>query len=206
MTGTGRRAVDQHKDDTGSRIGMWLFLFTEVLLFGGLFLLYAVFRSKNSGDFHAAAEDLNRAAGAVNTVVLLTSSLAMALAIAAIRQGKKQASIIFQVITILLGLVFLVIKYYEWSMKIGHGIYPDSPALLALPRGEILFYGLYFVMTGLHGLHVVIGLGVLGFMLRSTAQERINSRDFVRLENSGLYWHFVDTIWVYLFPLFYLVT
>lgn len=200
------REMDQHKDDTGSRIGMWLFLFTEVLLFGGLFMLYAVFRSQHSAEFHKAAEDLNRVAGAANTVVLLTSSLAMALAIAAIRQGRKQASVILQSITILLGVVFLVVKYYEWSAKIGHGIYPDSPALLALARGEILFYGLYFVMTGLHGLHVIIGLGVLGFMLLSTMQEKINSRDFVRLENSGLYWHFVDTIWVYLFPLFYLVT
>ncbi|MGC2063488.1 MAG: cytochrome c oxidase subunit 3 [Thermodesulfovibrionales bacterium] len=198
--------MNQHKDDTGSRIGMWLFLFTEILLFGGLFLLYAVFRSQHSEEFHKAAADLNRIAGAVNTVVLLTSSLAMALAIATIRQGKKQASVIFQGITLLLGLVFLVVKYYEWSVKIGHGIYPDSPALLALARGEILFYGLYFVMTGLHGLHVIIGLGILCFMLFSTMHEKINSRDFVRLENSGLYWHFVDTIWVYLFPLFYLVT
>ncbi|MBA4373333.1 MAG: cytochrome C oxidase subunit III [Thermodesulfovibrio sp.] len=198
--------MSQPKDDTGSRIGMWLFLFTEILLFGGLFLLYAVFRSQNSGEFHKAAGDLNRTAGAVNTVVLLTSSLAMALAIAAIRLGKKQASVIFQGITILLGLAFLVIKYYEWSVKIGHGIYPGSPALLALAHGEILFYGLYFVMTGLHGLHVIIGLGILCFMLSSTTRGKISSSDFIRLENSGLYWHFVDTIWVYLFPLFYLVT
>lgn len=198
--------MEQHKDDTGARIGMWLFLFTEILLFGGLFLLYAVFRSQHSTEFHNAAGNLNRTAGTVNTLVLLTSSLAMALAIAAIRQGRKQTSLVFQALTILLSLAFLGLKYYEWSMKISHGIYPGSPELLALARGEILFYGLYFVMTGLHGLHVIIGLGVLCFMAISTNLGRINSRDFVRLENSGLYWHFVDTIWVYLFPLFYLVT
>ncbi len=185
---------------------MWLFLFTEILLFGGLFLLYAVFRSKHAGEFHKAAGDLDRIAGAVNTVVLLTSSLAMALSIAAIRRGKKNASALLQLLTVLLGFAFLAIKYIEWSAKIGHGIYPNAPALLKLAKGEVLFYGLYFVMTGLHGLHVVIGLGVLCFMLHSTIKEKINSNDFIRLENSGLYWHFVDTIWVYLFPLFYLIT
>lgn len=201
-----RRWTGMHKDDAGSRIGMWLFLFTEILLFGGLFLLYAVFRSKHAAEFHDSAADLNRLAGTVNTVILLTSSLAMALSIAAIRRGKKQASVILQGATLFLGCLFLVVKYFEWTAKIGHGIYPDSPALLELARGEILFYGLYYVMTGLHGLHVIAGLGVLGFMLFSTIKGRINSHDYVRLENSGLYWHLVDTIWVYLFPLFYLVT
>jgi cytochrome c oxidase subunit 3 len=198
--------MSRNKDNTGSRIGMWLFLFTEILLFGGLFLLYAVFRSKHAVEFHKAAEDLNRTAGTINTIVLLTSSLAMALAIAAVREGKKHLSVIFQMLTVSLGCIFLILKYFEWSAKIGHGIYPNSPALLALAHGEILFYGLYFVMTGLHGLHVIIGLGVLAFMLFSTLKGKINSSDFVRLENSGLYWHFVDTVWVYLFPLFYLVT
>ena len=198
--------MSRNKDTIGSRIGMWLFLLTEILLFGGLFMLYAVFRSKHAGEFHKAAEDLNRIAGTANTVVLLTSSLAMALSIAAIRIGKKHVSVLFQMLTVLLGCIFLAVKYFEWSAKIGHGIYPNSPALLKLANGEVLFYGLYFVMTGLHGLHVVIGLGVLCFMLYSTIKEKINSNDFVRLENSGLYWHFVDTIWVYLFPLFYLIT
>lgn len=198
--------MSRDKDTTGSRIGMWLFLFTEILLFGGLFLLYAVFRSKHAVEFHQAAEDLDRIAGTANTVVLLTSSLAMALSIAAVSKGMKRASVLLQALTLLLGCMFLTIKYFEWSAKIGHGIYPNSPELLKLAHGEVLFYGLYFVMTGLHGLHVIIGLGVLCFMIYSTIKDGINSQDFVRLENSGLYWHFVDTIWVYLFPLFYLVT
>ncbi|MBI5103321.1 MAG: cytochrome c oxidase subunit 3 family protein [Nitrospirae bacterium] len=198
--------MSRGQDTAGSRIGMWLFLFTEILLFGGLFMLYSVFRSKYAVEFHRAAEDLSRTAGTINTLVLLTSSLSMALAVAAIRRGKKNGSLIFQGLTILLGCVFLVIKYMEWSAKIGQGIYPDSPALLGLSHGEILFYGLYFVMTGLHGLHVVIGLWALIFMLASTLRGTISGARFVRLENSGLYWHFVDTVWVYLFPLFYLIT
>ncbi|MBI5638920.1 MAG: cytochrome c oxidase subunit 3 family protein [Nitrospirae bacterium] len=199
-------AVQSHKDTAGATIGMWLFLFTEILLFGGIFMLYAVFRAKHGGEFHKAAEELNRFAGAANTVILLTSSLTMALALAAIRKGDKTLSLVLQGLTILLACVFLAIKYIEWSAKIDHGIYPDSPVLLNLPKGEILFYGLYFVMTGLHGLHVIIGLGVLTFMFSATGKGKINSNDFVGLENSGLYWHFVDMVWVYLFPLFYLVT
>lgn len=204
--GSKVKTMGRHRDDVGARTGMWLFLFTEILLFGGLFMLYSVFRAKYAIDFHGAAEDLNRIAGAANTAVLLTSSLAMALSIAAVRRGQKDLSVFFQGTTVLLGCVFLVVKYFEWSAKISHGIYPNSPVLLDLARGEILFYGLYFVMTGLHGLHVIVGLGLLGFMLVSTIKGKINQDDFIRLENSGLYWHLVDTIWVYLFPLFYLVT
>ncbi|TAN39472.1 MAG: cytochrome c oxidase subunit 3 family protein [Nitrospirae bacterium] len=194
------------KDDQGSRFGMWLFLFTEILLFGGMFILYSVFRLQHAGEFHRAAEDLDRIAGTVNTVVLLTSSLTMALSLVAIRNNDKARSVMFQGLTILLGTLFLIVKYFEWSAKIGHGIYPDSKVLLELGKGQNLFYGLYFVMTGLHGLHVLIGLGALAFMLRATQKGTISSANFVRLENSGLYWHCVDTIWVYLFPLFYLIT
>lgn len=198
--------MNKSTDAAGARLGMWLFLFTEILLFGGLFLLYAVFRSQHPSDFHRAAEDLDRVAGTLNTVILLTSSLSMALAIEAIRRGRKSASLALQAVTILLGFLFLVVKYLEWKSKISHGIYPDSPVLLGLAKGEVLFTGLYFVMTGLHGLHVIAGLVVLSVMLVFTLQERITRGNCVRLENSGLYWHFVDTVWVYLFPLFYLVT
>lgn len=193
------------KDYTGAKLGMWLFLFTEILLFGGLFLVYAVYRSMYATDFHAAGSGLNVRLGAVNTVILLTSSLTMALSIAAIRQERRAASLRWQTATILLGSAFLVIKYIEWSAKIHHGLYPNAEELLSRSHGEILFYGLYYVMTGLHGLHVVIGLGVLGIMLRLTARGGISAADFVKLENAGLYWHLVDVIWIYLFPLFYLI-
>lgn len=187
-------------------MGMWIFLFTEMLLFGGLFLLYAVYRFKFHGEFHEAAGDLDVTIGTVNTLILLTSSLTMALSIVTLRKERKGLSIFLQSITILLGAVFLANKYVEWGVKIHHGIYPDSAGLLSKSKGEILFYGLYFVMTGMHGLHVVIGMGVLLCILFFTLRGSVNAANFVKLENSGLYWHFVDIVWVYLFPLFYLIT
>lgn len=195
-----------HHDYTGSKLGMWLFLFTEVLLFGGMFLVYSVYRSMHSPAFHEAAAELDVVIGTVNTVILLTSSLCMALAITALQRGKRNASLLLQSLTIILGLAFLVNKYFEWSAKIHHGIYPGSEELLAREHGQILFYGLYYAMTGLHGLHVVVGLALLGIMLGLTAADRITAADFGRLENAGLYWHLVDLIWIYLFPLFYLIT
>ena len=105
-----------------------------------------------------------------------------------------------------MGLTFLVIKYFEWSAKIVLGIYPNSPILLKLAKGEILFFGLYYVMTGLHGLHVLVGCVVISFMLCFTFTGTIHRGNYARLENTGLYWHFVDIVWIYLYPLFYLIT
>jgi cytochrome c oxidase subunit III len=193
-------------DYTGSKLGMWLFLFTEILLFGGLFLLYAVYRSQYAPDFHGAAQGLSTAFGAINTILLLTSSLTMALSIVALRQGKKNFSMVFQTITILFGLAFLVNKYFEWSGHIHEGLYPNAPELLSRSHGEILFYGLYYVMTGLHGIHVVIGMVAIAVVLWFTIRGAVSSENFNKLENAGLYWHLVDIIWIYLFPLFYLIT
>ncbi len=187
-------------------MGMWIFLFTEVLFFGGLFLLYSVFRDKYRLAFHDAATELDLVLGTANTVVLLTSSMFMALSIAWLRRGRPRLSSLFQGATITLGLVFLVNKYIEWGAHIGHGIYPHSPQMADMSRGKIIFFSLYYVMTGLHGLHVLIGVLVIGGMMLLTARGRINREDFVKLENTGLYWHFVDIIWIYLFPLFYLIT
>jgi len=199
-------ASEKHFDYTGSKLGMWLFLFTEILLFGGLFLLYAVYRSLHAGEFHTAAQGLSTALGAVNTIILLTSSLTMALSILTLRQGKKNASLALQAATILFGLAFLVNKYFEWSGHIREGIYPDSPELLSRSHGEILFYGLYYVMTGLHGIHVVIGMAAIAVVFSLTIRGDVTSERFNKLENAGLYWHLVDIIWIYLFPLFYLIT
>ncbi len=206
MTELAKTSAVPHRDYTGAKIGMWLFLFTEIILFGGLFLVYSVYRTKYQADFHTAAAELSVAIGAANTVILLTSSLTMALAIAAVRRSAKTASLVFQSLTILLAVIFLVNKYFEWGAKISHGLYPNSPDLLAQSHGIILFYGLYYVMTGLHALHVLIGIGLLLAMLVLTVQDRITSTDFVKLENSGLYWHLVDIVWIYLFPLLYLIT
>lgn len=193
-------------DYTGAKMGMWIFLFTELLFFGGLFLLYSVFRAKYPSEFHYSAAELDIVLGTANTVILLSSSMSMALSIALIRKGKPGLSIFCQAVTIALGVVFLIDKYIEWSVHIEHGIYPDSPALLAMTRGKIIFFSLYYVMTGLHGLHVLIGVIIISGTLIFTARRWINQGDFVKLENTGLYWHFVDIIWIYLFPLFYLIT
>ena len=195
-----------HIGHEGKKMGMWFFLFTEILFFGGMFLLYAIYRFKYAPDFHAAAAEENLVLGTVNTFILLTSSLAMALAIAATRKGRKVLSMRLQAVTVLMGVAFLVIKYFEWSAKIALGIYPDSPVLLQLSKGEIIFFGLYYVMTGLHGLHVLVGCVVISFMIYYTGQEIIDGQNYARLENTGLYWHFVDIVWIYLYPLFYLIT
>jgi cytochrome c oxidase subunit 3 len=187
-------------------MGMWLFLFTELILFGGLFLIYSVYRFTYADQFHLAAKELNTIIGAFNTAVLLTSSLTMALSIVAIQRNQKLLSIVLQMITILLALFFMVNKYFEWTAKFHHGIYPGSEELLVKQPGEILFFGLYYVMTGLHGLHVLVGIILIAVMARMTKQGTITHDNYVRLENTGLYWHLVDIIWIFLFPLFYLIT
>jgi len=261
MTGITDFAIEKHIDYTGAKIGMWLFLFTELLLFGGMFLLYSVYRYKFPDDFHIAAYELNQMMGAINTIILLTSSLTMALSITALRKANKRLSNIFLMTTIVLGIIFLINKYFEWSAKIEHGIYPNSNFLAeSFSKGETLFFGLYYAMTGIHGLHVIVGVVVLSVMLylmnrQPTSQyaieparvdklrgsrliitdnsgkklwdgalidesvrrisitfkyyptqEKFDKSNITKLENSGLYWHLVDIIWIFLFPLFYLVT
>lgn len=193
-------------DYTGKKIGMWLFLFTELLFFGGMFLLYSVFRSQYPAEFHSAAQEENLLLGSVNTTILLTSSFTIAVAIAAIRKGNKILSLYLQTATIMFGICFLIIKYFEWSAKISKGIYPDSPALLSRGKGDILFFSLYYVMTGIHGIHVLIGVIAIAIMFVYTRRGVIDRDNFAKLENTGLYWHFVDIVWIYLFPLFYLIT
>jgi len=200
------KAIAGHIDYKGKKIGMWLFLFTELLFFGGMFLMYSIFRSRYPVEFHVAAAEENLLLGTINTVILLVSSCAIATAVAAVRNGNQQLAVRLQMVTIACGIVFLGIKYLEWVAKIDVGLYPDSAALLAQAKGTILFFSLYYVMTGLHGLHVLAGVGVIAFMTVQTMRDRITRDDFAKLENTGLYWHFVDIVWIYLFPLFYLIT
>lgn len=194
-----------HRDDVGSKLGMWLFLFTELILFGGMFIVYAVYRFKYPTEFHLAATELDTLVGTVNTLILLTSSLTIAMSITSIQEGKKGLSLLLVGITIALALAFLVNKYFEWGHKFAVGLYPGSPELLKRPVGEILYFGLYFVMTGLHGLHVIIGAVVLAVMMVFIAKGTVTRHSFVRLEAGALYWHLVDIIWIFLFPLFYLL-
>lgn len=193
-----------HKDYQGAKLGMWLFLFTEILLFGGLFLLYSVYRSKYPLDFHTGGQHLNVFIGVANTVILLTSSLTVAVAISAIQKRNRKLAMLGLGITIAFGLLFLVNKYIEWMQEIRKGIYPNGPALLELPDGEKIFYGLYYSMTGLHGLHVLAGILALSITLDFVRRGKITSADYGKLENVGLYWHLVDVIWIFLLPLLYL--
>ena len=206
MSSQEHAAAHAHRDDIGARMGMWLFLFTELILFWGMFILYSAYRYKYPDAFHLAAKELNTIVGTFNTAILLTSSLTMALSITAIQRKQKSLSIFFQFITIVLALGFMVNKYFEWTAKFHHGIYPGSETLLAKPAGEIVFFGLYYVMTGLHGLHVIIGMVLIAVMMRFTSNGVIKSDSYVKLESAGLYWHLVDIIWIFLFPLFYLIT
>jgi cytochrome c oxidase subunit 3 len=195
-----------HRDDLASKTGMWLFLFTEMLLFGGLFVVYSVYRYRNATAFHLAAEELSVFVGTINTIILLVSSTTIAMSITAIQRHNRKLSLLLLGITILLGLAFLVNKYFEWGHHIREHIYPGSPILALRGQGDVLFYGLYFFMTGLHALHIIIGLVFIGVIGRMIIMDKIGPDNFVLLENSGLYWHLVDLIWIFLFPLFYLIT
>ncbi len=194
----------EHHDYFGAKLGMWLFLVTEINLFGGLFIAYSYMRHKYPAEFHHAGGELNAVLGVTNTVVLLTSSLTVVLAIMALQQGQKSLSLRFLSTTIGCGLVFLVIKAVEWSAKFHHGLYPGAAHLSAQPHGEQVFFGLYFTMTGLHGVHVLVGITVLAVVARMIASGKITQERFITLENAGLYWHLVDIIWIFLLPLFYL--
>jgi cytochrome c oxidase subunit 3 len=198
--------VHVHRDDIGARMGMWLFLFTELILFGGMFIVYSVYRFTHQEEFHLAAQELNTIIGTANTIILLTSSLTMAASIVAIQRSKRSLSLFFQTLTILLALFFMVNKYFEWTAKFHHGIYPGSESLLNENSGQILFFGLYYVMTGLHALHVIVGVIMIAIMMRFTSKGIVTHDNYVKLENTGLYWHLVDIIWIFLFPLFYLIT
>jgi len=195
-----------HRDDLASKIGMWLFIFTEMLLFAGLFLVYSVYRYRNPQAFHLAAEELDTFIGTVNTIILLISSMTAAMSITAIQRGHKKQTLIFLGITLFLACVFLVNKYFEWGAKFSHGLYPGSEYLAELGHGDVLFFGLYFFMTGLHALHIVVGLVILAVIFFRVRNENVHQTNYVLLENGALYWHLVDLIWIFLFPLFYLVT
>src|SRR5674476_1097758 len=195
-----------HRDDLASKTGMWFFLFTEMLLFGGLFIVYSIYRFRNGEAFHQAAQELSVVIGTINTIILLISSTTIAMSITAMQKNNKKLALSLLGVTILLGMAFLVNKYFEWGEHFRQHIYPGSAILALRGHGDVLFYGLYFFMTGLHALHIIIGLIFILVIATSIFREKINSENYVLLENSGLYWHLVYLIWIFLFPLFYLIT
>lgn len=195
-----------HRDDEGARLGMWVFIFTEILLFGGLFLVYAVMRAHYPDEFHQAAHHLNAFIGAVNTVVLLFSSMTVAMSITAVQKKDNRLAVILLLITLACALIFLVNKYFEWGHKIHLQLYPGSDLMITLKHGTVMFFSLYFFMTGLHMLHLVVGAVILIIITVKVKRGTINDTKYALLENGGLYWHLVDLIWIFLFPLLYLIT
>jgi cytochrome c oxidase subunit 3 len=198
--------LEQQKE--AATLGMWVFLVTEVLFFGGLFAAYSIYRSWYPEAFAAASHSLDITLGAVNTAALITSSLTMALAVHASQTGERKLLMVFLVATMLLGLVFLGIKGVEYAEKFtehhvpGPSFHFEDELLSAHAQ---IFFSLYFVMTGLHALHMVIGLGIMTWMLVWAWNGTITREYASPIEISGLYWHFVDIVWIFLFPLLYLI-
>ena len=197
--------IDMHRDDTASKLGMWLFIFTEILLFGGMFIVYSVYRFKNPVAFGLAHQELNVTVGFINTVILLISSATVAIAISAMQKSDRKLTMAMLGLTLVLAIVFLVNKYFEWGLKFEHGMYPGSELMRNLSHGDMLFFSLYFFMTGLHAVHIIIGMVLPSVSLFKVKSGAVNQGQYAMLENSGLYWHLVDLIWIFLFPLFYLI-
>jgi cytochrome c oxidase subunit 3 len=188
--------------------GMWVFMVTEVLMFGGLFVAYGIFRGLYPEMFHEAHQYLAVKMGATNTVVLITSSLTMALAVSSVQRGKRERAILLLSSTFALAGCFLVIKYFEYAHKFHEGLLPGkyfTNTEIHAKKAD-LFFSLYFMMTGLHGIHVVIGMCLIAWMLKKVVKKEMGPNYYTPIELVGFYWHFVDLVWIYLFPLLYLVS
>ena len=191
-----------------STLGMWIFLVTEIMFFGGMFLAYTVYRSLYPNVFSMASNTLNMVIGAVNTAVLLCSSFTMVLAVRSAQIGNRKALILFLILTMLFGMAFLGIKAYEWNEKfVEHHVPGPTFHLEGTPmQGQAqLFFSLYFAMTGVHALHMVVGVGIMLTLLFQAYAGRYTPDYYTPVDIGGLYWHFVDIIWIFLFPLLYLI-
>ncbi len=198
----------QHEHKAGIH-GVWLFLVTEILMFSGLFVAYAIFKGVYPEVFHEGHRYLDWRLGALNTVILLFSSLTMALSIHYIRVNKPKAAMINLLITIACGLGFMIVKYIEYNAKFHHGLYPGHffTAHEHIEHKNLaLFFSLYFCMTGLHGIHVLTGMGLIGWVAIRLKKGEFGPHHYTAVEGVGLFWHLVDLIWIYLFPLLYLVS
>jgi len=186
---------------------MWIFLATEILFFGGMFVGYTVYRTMYHTAFGAASRRLDIVFGTINTGVLLCSSLTMALSVHAAQLGNRRTVALFLIATMALGAVFLGIKFYEYHQKYEEHLIPGPNFLWdgSDAKHASLFFIFYFVMTGMHALHMIIGIGVMAGLLILTKGGRFNSVYYSPIELGGLYWHFVDIVWVFLFPLLYLI-
>ncbi|RMF08642.1 MAG: cytochrome c oxidase subunit 3 family protein [Candidatus Neomarinimicrobiota bacterium] len=199
--------VDPTQQAESAKLGMWVFLLTEILMFGGLFVAYAVFRAWNPDMFVQAHKALDVRMGTVNTFVLITSSLTMALSIYFIQNNDRDRSATFLLATFLLAATFMVVKYFEYSHKFHLGQFPGRYYTYTGIEGTNphLFFSIYFVMTGLHGLHVLIGMGLIAWLLARLRRRDFSADYYTPMEMVGLFWHLVDIIWIFLFPLLYLI-
>ncbi|MFZ0287253.1 MAG: cytochrome c oxidase subunit 3 family protein [Terriglobales bacterium] len=206
--------VQQQRD--AASLGMWLFLGTEIMFFGGMFLAYLVYRNWYFNEFAAGSRSLDIWLGTINTIVLICSSLTVALGVRAAQMGKRTLLVILLVLTLILGLAFLGIKGVEWYAKYKEHHIPgasfdasdlirDYPQIHIDPAHEQIYFSLYFAMTGLHALHMIIGIGIFSFLLYHAVKGRYTPEYYTPVEIGGLYWHFVDVVWIYLFPLLYLI-
>lgn len=195
--------------DDAARLGMWLFLATEILLFAVLFICYGTYRFVYPDTWRVGSQQLNLTMGTINTVVLISSSFTVALAVDFAKQGKNRKTFWMLVLTLVAAVAFLVIKYFEYEHKIHVGTLPGAnfhatdPEIL-LP-GMPLFFTVYFMTTGLHAFHVVVGMCVLTWAALKARRGGFGPTGYVGMENAGLYWHLVDLIWIFLYPLLYLI-
>ena len=190
-----------------SYLGMWIFLVTEIMFFGGLFTAYVIYRSANSRAFALGSHELDIGLGAFNTAVLIGSSLTMALGVWAAQKGKNKMVAVFLILTILLGGVFLGVKAIEYQAKFDHHLFPGPNFHWdgADATGVEMFFNLYFMMTGLHALHMIIGIPILLAVAILAWRGTFTKTNYNLVEGVGLYWHFVDIVWIFLFPLLYLL-
>ncbi len=207
MSHVAHHFADSEQQAESSKMGMWIFLLTEVLFFGGLFCAYVIFRAWKPDMFYEAHKTLSMSMGATNTVVLIVSSVTMALAIRAMQLGDKIKTLAYLWSTMALAGVFLVIKYFEYAHKFHVGQLPGQFYTYTGVEGTNphVFFSVYFAMTGLHGIHVIAGMIAIGWLIWRTQKNHFNANYYTPIEMTGLYWHLVDLIWIFLFPLFYLI-
>jgi cytochrome c oxidase subunit 3 len=198
---------DLEQQHAAASLGMWIFLITEIMFFGGLFVGYTVYRWQYPLAFANASHHVDLWLGALNTAVLLASSLTMALAVYYAQSGKRRAVVVFLILTMLLGSVFLGVKAVEYHHKYVDRLIPGPAFSMegSLTRESQLFFVFYFVMTGMHALHMVVGIGLLATIAVMAGRGRFTREHYAPVEISGLYWHFVDIVWIFLFPLLYLI-
>jgi cytochrome c oxidase subunit 3 len=212
--------ADEEQQRNSASLGMWLFLGTEIMFFGGMFLAYLVYRMNYFTDFAAASSSIAVWPGAINTAVLLCSSLTVVLSVRAAQMGDRKLLVFLLILTLIFGLAFLGIKGYEWHEKYverhipGHfmgrdfnadDLARDHPKVHIQPEHAQIFFSLYFAMTGIHALHMIVGVGIFLWLIYKAWKGDFGPKYYTPVEIGGLYWHFVDVVWIYLFPLLYLI-